>query len=115
MSLFWLRRPHVPLLVLLVAALLVFPFIERSAVGRSTLNLIVVIGIVLSLRQVRAPARAVLVVLVSGAVAVTAQILHEAGVGAPSGLVSALSQTTCFAGAALLMCQYMLRDTRATI
>ena len=115
MSLFWLRRPHVPLLVLLVAALLVFPFIERSAVGRSALNLVVVTGVVLSLRRVRAPSRGVLVVLLCGVVAVTGQILHEAGVPAPSGLVSALAQTAFYAGAALLMCQYMMRDTRATV
>jgi hypothetical protein len=115
MSLFWLRRPHVPLLVLLVSVLVVFPFIERSAVGRCLLNAVVVGGIVLSLYRVRAPQRAVLAVLAFGAFALTGQVLHEAHVPGPSGLASALAQTAFFGGAAVLMCRYMLRDQRATM
>ena len=115
MSLFWLRRPHVPLLGLLVAAMLVFPFIERSAVARCMLNLAVVSGIVLSLYRVRAPRRGVLAILAFGIFAVTGQILSEARVPGPAGLVSALAQTAFFAGAAALMCAYMMRDERATI
>jgi hypothetical protein len=115
MSLFWLRRPHVPLLCLLVTAIVVFPFIERSAVGRCALNLVVVAGVVLSLYRVRAPRRGVLAILAFGALAVTGQILHEAHMPGPGGLVSALAQTAFFGGAAALMCGYMMRDDRATL
>jgi hypothetical protein len=115
MSLFWLRRPNVPLLVLLVTMLIVFPFIERSGVGRCVVNLVVVTGIVLSLHRVRVSPRGVLFVLVCGAVAVAGQILYETGLRERVGLVSALSQTACFAGAAALMCRYMMRDARATV
>lgn len=61
MSLFWLRRPHVLLL-----------FIDRSAVGRCALNIIVVTGIVLSLLRVGAPRRGVLIVLTFGGIALPA-------------------------------------------
>ena len=41
MSLFWLRRPHVPLFWLLLAAVAFYPAVEDSPPGRLLLNLFV--------------------------------------------------------------------------
>jgi hypothetical protein len=115
MSLFWMRRPHVPLLCLLIAVVVVFPFIERSAVARCSANFAVLGGIVLSLRRVRATPAGVRAAVAFAGVAVTGQILSEAHVSAEAALVSAIAQTAFFGVAAALMCAYMLRDQRATI
>lgn len=115
MALRLLHRPHVLLVALLVAMVAIFPLVERSGPGRSLLNLSVVIGIVFALRRVRAARSGVWSITVLGALAVTGQVLDEAGLPARIDFVSALAQTAFYAVAAGLMCQYMLGDTRATI
>jgi hypothetical protein len=115
MALRLMRRPHVLLVIFLMAMLAVFPFIERSGVGRCIVNLLIVTSIVVALHRVRVRRTGVLIVAVLGALAVTGQILHEAKVPGPAGVVSAVSQTLFYAIAAGLMCIYMLGDTRATI
>ena len=57
MSLFWLRRPHVPLFWLLLAAVAFYPAVEDSPPGRLLLNLIVIAGVVISLARVHASRR----------------------------------------------------------
>src|SRR5262245_53596779 len=106
MALFRLRRPHVLLVALLLAMVAVFPLVERSGPGRCLLNLVVVAGIVNAVGRVRAPRRGVLVITVFGVVAVVCQILHQAGMPQPVGLVSALAQTAFYTGAAALMSMY---------
>ena len=115
MALRLLRRPHVLLVIFLMAMLAVFPLIERSGVGLCILNLLMVTSIVVALYRVRVRRRGVLIVAALGALAVTGQILHEAKVPGAAGVVSAVSQTLFYAIAAGLMCIYMLGDTRATI
>jgi hypothetical protein len=68
-----------------------------------------------ALRRVRASKSGVWSITVLGALAVTGQVLDEAGLPAPIDCVSALAQTAFYAVAAGLMCLYMLGDTRATI
>jgi hypothetical protein len=114
-SLRLLKRPHVLLVVFLMAMLAIFPFIERSGVGRCVLNLLIVAAIVASLHRVHASRTGVIVIAALGAIAVAGQMLHEAKLPGPSGFVSAMSQTLFYAIAAGLMCIYMLGDTRATI
>ena len=109
------RRPHVLLVVFLMAVLAVFPLLEQSGAGRCVLNLLLVASIVITLHRVRAGRTGVLIVAGLGALAVAFQILHEAKLPGPSGLVSALTQTLFYGIAAGLMCIYMLGDTRATI
>jgi hypothetical protein len=108
-------RPHVLLALFLVATLTVFPLVERSGIGRSVLNLLVVTGIVIALKRVHASRAGVAIIAVLGAVAVVSQMLHEAGLVARSDFVSALAQTLFYFISAGLMCSYMLSDTRATI
>jgi hypothetical protein len=108
-------RPHVLLVIFLMAMLAVFPLIERSGVGRSIVNLLMVTSIVVALYRVRVRRSGVLIVAVLGALAVTGQILHEAKIPGPAGVVSAGSQMLFYAIAAGMMCIYMLGDTRATI
>jgi len=115
MALRLLRRPHVLLVIFLMAMLAVFPLIERSGVGRSIVNLLMVTSIVVALYRVRVRRSGVLIVAVLGALAVTGQILHEAKIPGPAGVVSAVSQMLFYAIAAGMMCIYMLGDTRATI
>ena len=115
MALRLMRRPHVLLVIFLMAMLALFPLIERSGVGLCILNLLMVTSIVVALYRVRVRRRGVLIVAALGALAVTGQILHEAKVPGGAGVVSALSQTLFYAIAAGLMCIYMLGDTRATI
>ena len=97
MALRLMRRPHVLLVVFLMAMLAVFPLIERSDVGLCILNLLMVTRIVVALYRVRVRRTGVLIVAVLGALAVTGQILHEAKVPGAAGVVSAVSQTLFFA------------------
>jgi hypothetical protein len=118
MSLFWLRRPHVPLILLLACMVAVFPAIERSGLARCLLNAVVVTGIVLALWLVHVRTRMLRVIIVFGALALIGQVVHEMRAGGPAGaaaLASAAAQTVFYAGAASLMCGYMLRDSRATL
>ncbi len=94
---------------------MVFPLVEHSAAWRSVLSLLMVAGTVLALRRVQASRAGIWLITVLGALAVVSEILHEAGLPPPAGLVTALTQTAFYAVAALLMCLYMLGDTRATI
>lgn len=110
-----LQRPHVLLVAFLVAILAVFPLVEHSAVGRSVLSLLMVVGCVLALRRVQTSRAGIWLVTVLGALAVVSEILHEGGLAAPAGLATALTQTAFYSVAALLMCIYMLSDARATI
>ena len=115
MSLFWLRRPHVPLLALLLAAVAVYPAIEPFPAGRWLLNLLVVAGVTLSLVRVHAPRFWFRAAAACGVVAVSGQALHLlAGLGG-ADLVSAFAQTAFYGLAAMLLVGYMLRDTRATL
>lgn len=76
------------------------------------LNLLMVAGSVLTLRRVRASRAGSRLVILLGSLAVVRKILYEAGM--PSvGLVTALMQSFFYAAAAVLMCVYMLSDTRA--
>ena len=115
MALRLLHRPHALLVVLLALVLAVFPLVEESGVGRCLLNLVTVASIVIALHRVSAFRNGVRLVAVLGILAIGGQILHEAGLPAPSAFVSALSQTLFYAAAAALMSLYMLGDTRATI
>jgi hypothetical protein len=92
MALRLMRRPHV-LLVVFLAMFAVFPLIERSGPGRCILNLLMVTSIVVALYRVRVRRSGVLIVAVLGALTVRGQILHEAKVAGPAGVVSAVSQT----------------------
>lgn len=115
MSLFWLRRPHVPLLVLLLALLATYPLVEGSHAGRWIYNLLAVAGVLLSLQRVHAERRGQQVVLALGAVALAAQALHWIEPLAALGVVSALAQACFYFVAALLQVRYILRDSRATV
>ena len=108
------QRPHVLLVAFLVAMLVLFPLVEQTAAGRSALTMLMVAGTVLALRRVASRA-GIWLVTVLGALAVVSQILHAGGWPPPAGLVSALAQTAFYAAASVLMCLYMLRDTRATL
>ena len=110
-----LQRPHVLLVAFLMAILAVFPLVERSAVGRSVLSLLMVAGCVLALRRVQTSRAGIWLATVLGALAVVSETLHEGGLAAPTGLATALIQTAFYSVAALLMCVYMLSDARATI
>ena len=115
MPLFWLRRPHLPLLVLLLALLALHPLVERAAAGRWTFNLIAVVGVVFSLQRIRAERAGIRLAAALGAVALVAQAAHWIGPWADLGLVSALAQTAFYLTAALLQVRYILRDTHATV
>jgi len=118
MSLFWLRRPHIPLALILVAMMVVFPAIERSGFARCLLNFVVVTSILLALQRVHVQGRLLKAVAVCGLVALAGQVAHETRSGDAAGwtaFVSAMAQTAFYAGASWLMCGYMLRDTRATL
>jgi hypothetical protein len=106
---------HVSLVALLMAMVAVFPLVERSGPGRCLLNLLVLAGIVAAVQHVQAPRRGVFAIAVFGVVAVVCQVLHQAGMPQPIGLVSALAQTAFYTGAAALMSMYMLRDTHASV
>jgi hypothetical protein len=115
MALRLLHRPHVLLVLLLAVMLAVFPLVEESGAGRCVLNLLTVAFIVITLHRVNVSRNGVRLIAVLGAFAVGGQILHEAGLPAPSGFASAFSQTLFYAVAAALMSMYMLGDMRATI
>lgn len=115
MSLFWLRRPHVPLLVLLVLAVAIYPVIEASSIGRWGLNVLVIVGIVLSLQRVHVPRHALRAAIVLALVAVVTAAMHAFDVTSRTDLLAAVAQTAFYTAAALLMCSYMLRDARATV
>ena len=115
MSLFWLRRPHIPLFVLLLGAIALYPAVEHSAPGRLLLNLLVIGGVAISLTRVRAPRRWRGAATVCGVSALAGQALHLfTGVG-ETGLFSAFAQLAFYAIAATLLVRYMLSDTRATL
>ena len=115
MSLFWLRRPHVPLLVLLLAAVAIYPAVEPFPVGRWILNLAVVSGVTFSLVRVHTSRRRLQAVAACGAVAIAGQALHLFAGMEGAGLVSAFAQAAFYGTAASLEVGYMLRDTRATL
>jgi hypothetical protein len=115
MRLFWLRRPHVPLLILLVSLLGLYPLVEESYVGRWTFNLAVVVGTLLALRQIHAGRFGLRVASVLGALAVATQALHWAAPSETLGVVSAIAQAGFFLTTAQLEVRYVLRDMRATV
>jgi len=115
MSLFWLRRPHVPLLVLLVVMVAVLPLVEVSATGRCVLNAAALIGIVFSLARVHRPRRDVWVIAATGLFALAAEVAHEAGVPSVTALEYVAAQGGFYACSAMLMSRYMLSDSRATV
>jgi hypothetical protein len=100
---------------MLLAMLVVFPLVERSGLGRWLLNLLVVGGIISSIHRVQAAPRGVFVLAGLGVLALTGQLLHQADLWRSAALVSATSQAAFYAGAALFMSAYMLRDAEATI
>ena len=110
-----LHRPHVLLVVFLVTMLAVFPLVERSAAGRTVLSTLMIAGCVLALWRARTSRAGIWLVTGLGVLAVACEILHESGLPPPAGLVTAITQTAFYAAAAVLMCLYMLSDTRATI
>ncbi len=110
-----LHRPHVLLVAFLVVMLAVFPLVERSGLGRTLLNVLLVTGIVVALHRVRAPRSGVRLITVLGFIAVAAQVVDETWWPDQTELASALAQTAFYSVAAVLMCIYMLGDTRATI
>ena len=69
MPLFWLRRPHVPLLVLLLTLIAFYPLIERSLAGRWAFNLLVVVGVLFSLHRIRASRAGIAFAVATGALA----------------------------------------------
>jgi hypothetical protein len=115
MPLFWLRRPHVPLLVLLVALIACYPFIERSQAGRWAFNLIVVVGVLLSLHRIRAGRAGIAFAVAAGALALVAQLVHWVGAMPHAGALSAIAQALFYFTAAALQVRYILRDTHATV
>lgn len=115
MSLFWVRRPHVPLLVLLVAMVAALPLVEVTPTGRCVLNAAALIGVVFSIGLVHRPRRDVWMVAATGLFALAAEIAHEAGVPAVTALAYVAAQGGFYACAAMIMIRYMLRDSRATV
>ncbi len=109
------RRPHVLLVLLLVTMLAIYPLVERVAAGRAAVNLAIVASIIVVLYRVGASRSGLLLLAVLGALAVAGQVLHLTALPGPPGFASALAQTLFYAGAAFLMCVYMLGDTRATL
>lgn len=110
-----LQRPHVLLVVFLVTMHVVFPLVERSASGRSVLSLLMIAGCLLALWRTGTSRAGTWLVTVLGVLAAASSILHETGLPLPAGLVTAFTQTAFYSAAAVLMCLYMLSDTRATI
>jgi len=109
------RRPHVPLVALLIAAVAVYPFLEGSEAGRFALNLFVMLSIVLSLHHVDTPLRAVATLAGLGLASAIGQVLYASSTPGALPVWPAAVQTLFHATAAMLMCAYMLRDTRATV
>ena len=110
-----LHRPHVLLVAFLVVMLAVFPLVERSGPGRILLNLLLVTSIVVTLHRVRVSRTGVWLVTVLGLIAVATQVVDETWWPEQTEFASALAQTAFYSVAAVLMCIYMLGDTRATI
>lgn len=102
------RRSHVLLVLLLVAMLAIYPLVERVAAGRAAVDFAIVTSIVVVLYRVGASRRGLLLLAVLGALAVAGQALHLTALPGPPGFASALAQTLFYAGAAFLMCVYML-------
>ena len=115
MPLFWLRRPHVPLLALLLALIAFYPLVERSYAGRWLFNLIAVVGVLFSLQRIRASRTGIRLSGALGVVALVAQLLHWSDTLPHAGVVSAIAQSGFYVGAATLQVRYILRDTRATV
>lgn len=115
MSLFWLRRPHVPLLVLLMGMVAAFPLVQESGLGRCVLSAFALAGIVLSLWRVERRRRDVWLTAAVGAFALVAEIAHEAGLPGPLALAFVLAQGVFYASAAAIMSRYMLGDANATV
>lgn len=115
MPLFWLRRPHVPLLALLLALIAFYPLIERSYAGRWLFNLITVVGVLFSLHRIHAGKAGLRLVGALGALALVAQLLHWNEAIPHVGVLSAMAQCGFYVGAATLQVRYILRDTRATV
>jgi hypothetical protein len=114
MSLHLVQRPHVLLVAFLVAMLVLFPLVEHTIAGRSALAMLMIAGTMAALRRV-ASRPGLWLVTVLGALAIVTQVLYAGGWPPPTGFVTALAQTAFYAVAALLMCLYMLSDSRATI
>jgi hypothetical protein len=115
MPLFWLRRPHVPLLVLLLSVIAFYPVVEGSYPGRWIFNFLTVAGVLLSVYRIRAHRLGVGIMGVTGAIALAAQLVHWTGATDHAGLVSAAAQATFYFAAASLQVRYILRDSRATV
>ena len=112
------RRPHVPLVLLLLGAIALFPAIEDYRVARLGLNALIVLGTVVTLHRVRARRAYALVVAAFGLLALVAQAAHEmrdAGGAGLAGLLSSASEFVFLGGAAGLMVAYMMQDARATV
>ena len=111
------RRPHVLLVLLLVTMLAIYPLVERVAAGRAAVNLAIVASIVVVLYRVGAWPRAE--ACCCSRFSVRSPWRDRSCIGTalpgPPGFASALAQTLFYAGAAYLMCVYMLGDTRATL
>jgi len=105
----------VPLLVLLLALLALYPLVETSYAGRWAFNIAVVGGTLFALRRAHAGRVGLWLAAALGAVAVVAQVLYWAGPFARLGIVSAVAQCGFFLIAAHLEVRYVLRDTRATV
>lgn len=115
MTLFWLRRPHVPLLVVLVAMVAAFPWVEdASAAGRCMLSALALVGILLCLHRIRVLRGDLWWMGIVGALALGAEILSANGwrLLEPAYIAA---QGVFYAAAAILMSGYMLRDARATV
>jgi len=115
MSLFWLRRPHVPLLVLLLLMVAAFPWVEESGAGRCLLSAFAFAGIVFSLWRVEKTRRDLWVSTASGLVALVVEIAFEAGAPPATALVYIAAQGVFYTSAAAIMSRYMLSDAHATV
>lgn len=115
MPLFWLRRPHVPLLALLLALIAFYPLIERSYAGRWLFNLVTVVGVLFSLQRIHAGRAGLRLLAALGAVALVAQLLHWNDALPHAGVSSAIAQSGFYFAAAALQVRYILRDTHATV
>jgi hypothetical protein len=118
MRLFWLRRPHVPLLVLLIALLALYPLIDMSEAAQWVFQCVVLAGIVFSLHRVHAESGGIRMAALLGLIALVAQLIDwmaPAPAPAPLPVGAALAQIGFYVAAASLQVRYILRDARATI
>jgi hypothetical protein len=115
MPLFWLRRPHVPLLALLLVLIALYPLIERSLLSRWLFNLLAILGVTFSLHRVHAPRRWTTGTGVLGVAALGLQAVHGSAAVPHADVAAALFQASFYFAAASLQVRYILRDTRATM